>query len=149
MTYIAKNIFAVFLTFISVSISYAMNIEDYLKEQTETLIQDVNIIDFQDQKYIVSIYSVDLQNLDVEKRIELMKMAVIKSESNLSTFIHDSEILNKEKLTSQSIKHNDNIEFSEEYIEVIQEKSNGVLKNLLRLDFKKDNIYNVIRYIPL
>lgn len=149
MMYISRSTFAVFVLLLLVSIGNAVSIDDYLKEKYTTLIQDVNIIDFQNQKYVVSIYSVDLQNHDIEKRINLMKMAVIKSESNLSTFINDSEILSKEKLISQQFISNNQVESSEEYIQIIQEKSNGDLKNLSRLDFKNKNTYTAIRYISL
>lgn len=149
MIYVLKSILAIFVSLLSIAIAHAVSIEEYLKEQSTTLIQDINIIDFQNQKYVVSIYSVNLQNIDVEERIRLMKMAVIKSESNLSTFINDSEILSQEKLTSQQIISNNQMESSETYIEVIQEKSNGILKNLSRLDFKNKDIYTSIRYISL
>lgn len=146
---VSRNTIAIFLVLVSISIGCATSIEDYLKENSMTFIQNVNIIDFEKNKYIVSIYSVDLQELDVEKRIELMKTAVIKSESNLSTFINDSEILHQEKLTSQRIITNNAIDTSEEYVEIIKERSNGILKKFLKLDFKNNNMYTVIRYLPL
>lgn len=110
------------------------------------LIDSIEIIKFNNNKYIVSIAESSVRGRTPMDKLEALKVSKGKALSNLSKFINGERIKIKEKVTSvRVVSHDDSdskIIYEEEtYDEFLQSKDRGILKKIKYLSWSKDNIY--------
>lgn len=100
---------------------------------------NIGIIQLEDQNYFVSVGVANIKSRNNKDLINAIKSARLKANNNLMKYIHGTIIKSKEELVSKTttIKINENGEIieadrtkQEEYIEIIQEKGKGLLKNI-------------------
>jgi len=119
-----------------------------------TLFDTVEVVNFRQKKFIISIADVKIISSNPIDRLNAMKEAKAISQANLSKVINGEQVFVKEKLkTIRIIKTNDGkstiIHNPEIYEEFIKNKSRGVLNNIQYIQWSSDGIYYVATLIKI
>jgi len=104
------------------------------------------IISYKNNQYLVSVGISDLDDNSLESKLKAIKTSKILAKSELSKFINDIQSKSKEELIDKTIiiKNGDKIKrrIESKYIELINEQSKGILKNIFNIGrWKRNNEY--------
>ncbi len=125
--------------------NFVKNIEIY---------EGVEVIVFNESKYIISVSSSNILGSMPKDKIMAMKIAKQISDSNISKFVNGEDINIKESLKSMRITRiiNDNKELikdEEIYNEFIKTKSSGALKYTKNIRWRDNDVYFVATLLKL
>lgn len=144
-----KLIFLVFITLIP-SACYADRVNNELREIVNNLLvsDGVDVIAYQDDRYIVSIADADIKSNTPLDKLNAMKIARQLSEAQISRFINGEFVYIKEKLESirvvkSSMNESQYIKNKDIYEEFITSKSSGMMRNMINIKWVHDHAYFV------
>lgn len=123
----------VILLFFS-NILYSTTFKDIVKNDSMLSDGFTGFVMYQNQNYLVSVGISDIKNSSVQAKINAIKTSRIKAKIKLSNFINDTNTKTMESLTSVTAITEDGKNITrvtkEEYIEIIREQGNGLLRNI-------------------
>lgn len=101
--------------------------------RNDNLISNGNLgfIEYKGEMYLVSVGRSIIKNNSIQEKINGIKKSRLKAKAKLSNFINNISIQSIEKIKNK--KYSDNvllISDNQEYMEIIVEKSSGILKNM-------------------
>lgn len=139
-----------FLILLLTTNAQANSLSEIIKQDQFLLMGNIGIIDFLDEKYIISVGNAFIDGDKPDQIIKAMLIAKANAQSQLSKFANDNVI----KVTKQIKniitvipKGKSHIRDSKtKYIELINEKNEGPLKNIINIEswHTKNNYYWVI-----
>ena len=122
----------------------AFSLTIFLSAQTlkDKIIQDdflsngfTGFIEFQNHKYLVSVGITEVTSTNIEAKINAITGAKVLAQAKLVKFIHNVKMQTKEELITKTIvtKNGKSItrNVKSQYIEIIKEKGEGILKNVI------------------
>ena len=139
-----------------VPVSYAGSISSNLKNiiKNLSLCNAIEVIQFEKDKYVVSIADAEISGSTATDKLNAMKEAKLISQANLSKFINGENISIKETLsTIRVVKSTGNdskiIKDEETFEEFIQNRSGGILNNINFIRWSSDGVYFVATVIRI
>lgn len=124
------------------------NFEDFIKSKIQDLPAS-DILRFEDDYYLVTYASVDAENLSLQKRVQAIRAADMKSQKEFLAFIKGEDIQVLEKLKRIFIDNNGTVSEAEEFNEMIKAKANGYIKKQKTLNFQENGLINSITYMKM
>ena len=108
---------------------------------------NLSVIKYHGKKYLVSVGIAEIEKKGKKGKIMARKKASIYAEKKINEYLNDIQLKSITTL-KMSENNSENIEiYNEEFIERINQKSEGILKNILDLDRWKtdDDEYIVVK----
>lgn len=125
---------SIFILLIFSNILYASTFKDIVKKDNMLSSGFTGFTMYQNQNYLVSVGISYIENSSVKAKVNAIKISRIKAKIKLSNFINDTNTKTMESLISVTdiIDDGKNIKrvTKEEYIEIIKEKGDGLLRNI-------------------
>ena len=118
----------------SLNISYADVLKNIVKNDSMLSNGITGFIQYNDKKYLIAVGIVGIDNSSIQEKINAIKSARVKAKVNLSNFINNTQVQSLEQLTSIVTVISNGDKYTrvskEEYIEIIKEKGNGLLRDI-------------------
>lgn len=119
--------------------------EEFIKTKIKDL-SSSDIIRFEDDYYLVAFASIDIKGVSLQKRVEAIRTADMKSQKEFLVFVKGEDVQVKEKLKRVLIDANGTLNEFEELSKEIEIKSSGYIKNQKTLNFQEDGFVNSVTY---
>lgn len=139
-----------FLILLLATPAHANSLSEIIRQDQFLLMGNIGIIDFFDEKYIISVGNAFIDDDKPDQIMKAMSMARANAQSQLSKFANDNVIKVTEEvknIVTVIPKGKPHIQDSKtKYIELINEKTEGPLKNIINIESwrTKNNYYWVI-----
>ena len=154
--YAITNLFICFNLLLMVSASYAGSISNDLKNiiKNLSLCNAIEVIQFEKDKYVVSIADAEISGSTATDKLNAMKEAKLISQANLSKFINGENISIKETLSTIRVVKSTGgdseiVKDEETFEEFIKNKSRGILNNIKFVRWSSDGAYYVATIIKI
>ena len=125
---------------------HAKTLKDVVQEDSLLSEGYTGFITYEEKVYLIAVGVSKIEDSSPQSKINAIKVAKIVAQSELTKFIHQVKLTNKQELKEVTIttkegekaKH----QYTEKFIETIREESDGILRNVFDVGkWKKGNEY--------
>jgi hypothetical protein len=139
-----KNIF-ILMFFLNISL-FGNSLKDEILNDDFSSNGFTGFIEYKNNKYLITVGISNIKDNSIQSKLNALKGSKILAQSKLTKFIHNIKITSMNELTTKTIVtiNDKNITrvIKDEYIEIIKEQSNGLLKNVINIGkWKIENEY--------